>query len=166
MIHSFILRKLTIAGLLLCLITLSLASACAGPAGPTGSAGPAGARGPAGAAAPSPQAVVIVTPVAVEQGKTFNVAGSGFEPEGLVVLTLAGAPLDLGYLGVKTTAGDEFHFVYAETNQSGAFATAVKHKNIVKALATLEPGVYTVRAEDGKGTVATYPLALTEKKAE
>ncbi|MBI2831378.1 MAG: collagen-like protein [Chloroflexi bacterium] len=177
-------RKSTISGLLLCSIALSLVTACAsgpagtrgpagtqGPAGAPGVAGVAGPQGPAGAEAPAPQvAIIVITPVSVEQGKKFSVTGTGFEPNGLVTLTLAGVPLDLGKIykedvKSKLTAGDEFTFEVVETNKAGAFVKDVSASAMLNALATLEPGVYAVRAKDGKGTSATHPLELIKKKA-
>jgi hypothetical protein len=91
----------------------------------------------------------MVTPNKVKAGASFDMAGSGFSPDGLVTLTLTGVD----------NLGSEFVFDSAETNDYGAFSKAVTSRSL-GVFKGLEPGAYTVKAEDSIGGTATYPLIL------
>ena len=146
-----------LAVLILTLVMLgSLAAACTGPVGPAGSTGPAGSAGPAGAAGepgvPGSTAKLVITPASGKAGTTITITGAGFVPEEKVALLLeiAGVENMLGTRGL-----DEGTTLVA--NEYGAFR-AISRIPLVNPPA----GIYAMEAVGDKGTIAFFPLQVTE----
>jgi hypothetical protein len=111
--------------------------ACAGPGGK--------------AMAPQPAASLVVTPNAGQVKSPIAIRGSGFVPgEKIEVLV----EID----GVSTELGEQP--MIKEANQAGAF------KTLSAIPMTAKPGIYTVRAEGDKGTVAVAPLEVEAPPAK
>ena len=152
-----VVKKLVV--LILTLVMLaSLSAACgsAGPAGAPGSAGPAGPAGPAGAAgepgSPASTARIVVTPASGKAATTITISGAGFIPGEKVdlLLEIAGVENLLGTRGL-----DEGTTLVA--NEYGAF-TAISRIPRVNPPA----GTYAMEAVGDKGTIAFFPLQVTE----
>jgi len=88
--------------------------------------------------------------VGIEIGGRPTVYGAGFLPGEGVLVSIVGA----------TESGD-FHLAGATINDSGAFSAAVGSR--AKIPASVEPGVYTVRAVGDKGSSATTIIVIIEK---
>jgi hypothetical protein len=95
-----------------------------------------------------PAATLVITPSSGLPQAKIEILGTGFLPGETieVIMEVEGVPTDLGGKPMVKKA-----------NEQGAFQTA---SNIPR-MAT--PGVYTVRAEGDKGTLAVAPLAVEEK---
>jgi len=96
----------------------------------------------------TPAANLVVTPSSGLPKDRITILGSGFIPGEVieVIMVVDGVPTDLGGKPMVKKAND-----------MGAFLTA---SNIPWLAA---PGVYTIKAEGDKGTVAVAPLEVKEK---
>ena len=153
-------------GIILALVMLVMLFACTGPAGPQGEPGLPGLPGEPGlpglpgTAGPPGEVVataasVTVTPSTLDtsvSGQKLEVAGAGF---------LAGSRIEM-YLKDAFPAGETGSYINGwfessfEANRMGAFGGTVDFSRIT----SLEEGVYTFVATDGKGTMATYPILV------
>lgn len=98
-----------------------------------------------------PAASLVITPNSGQARSSIAIRGSGFVPgEKIEVLV----EID----GVSTELGEQP--MIKEANQAGAF------KTLSAIPMTAKPGVYTVRAEGDKGTVAVAPLEVEAPPAK
>jgi hypothetical protein len=95
-----------------------------------------------------PAANLVVSPSSGLTKEKITILGSGFIPGEVieVIMVVDGVPTDLGGKPMVKKAND-----------MGAFLTVSNIPWLAK------PGVYTIRAEGDKGTVAVAPLAVKEK---
>lgn len=152
-----------------------------GKPGLPGLQGPQGPPGPPGEPAPGlPGANIVVMPAvfrgpygviesaeavgSIEAGKALVIAGSGFTPGDAATVVLVGAGVE-----GKGSPFDEHlpdHYLGdAVITAEGSFVTTpgglVLGPGLGSIPADLAPGVYTVRATDHAGTVATCALVVT-----
>jgi len=100
-----------------------------------------------------PSAIVLLTPE-VEEGLTqITVAGSGWQPDEVVVVEIRG-PDDYAIFVKGPTA-----------DGGGAFKVSGGPKSLGKGIEPrpLMPGIYTVVALGSEGGAASAPLIVTEK---
>ncbi len=95
-----------------------------------------------------PAANLVVTPSSGLPQDKITILGSGFIPGEVieVIMVVDGVPTELGEKPMVKKA-----------NEMGAFLTV---SNVPRMAA---PGVYTLKAEGDKGTVAVAPLEVKEK---
>ena len=138
------------------LATVLLLTACTGASGPAGSSGPSGPAGPAGppAAEVSP-AKIVITPMSGLPKAKLTIYGSGFKSEEKVRVILSLEGFDLAW-GGSGTGG------FVTANEYGAFV--LKPRGGIPALGVVQPGVFAVNAIGDKGSSATSPLEVLEKK--
>ena len=155
-----IINKKLAVGLAVMLLGLSMITACVagppGPQGPQGERGPSGESGPAGKPAYQPEAAIMLSPSVVELDKAIKpitkaitVTGSGFMPGERVEAAMPNAT--------------ELRFALGTANDYGAFSASMSVTYMVKWGVT-EAGLYTVKAEGDKGSVASSPLTIVIKE--
>ncbi len=95
-----------------------------------------------------PAATLIVTPNSGFPQDKITILGSGFIPGEVieVIIVVDGVPTDLGGKPMVKKA-----------NEMGAFKTTSNIPRMAK------PGVYTIKAEGDKGTMAVAPLDVAAK---
>ncbi len=161
-----------------------------GPAGPAGAPGPAGPAGPAGAAgaelpAPvikiinsTPAAGVPIPTVAVptdlgpmapeimgwKLAWMLTVLGTGFTPRSMVDVVVVGACPEGEKYNARRTGPDGKDWLLRQAGvlPDGSFAMKpdIGPGGVWAGLPPLKKGVYTVKATDGEGRVATAPLLV------
>jgi hypothetical protein len=117
--------------------------------GLTGGFGCAGTGGKA--LTSQPAASLVITPVSGPAASPITIRGSGFMPgEKIEVLVeIDGVPTELGEKPM-----------IKEANEAGAF------KTVSGIPMTAKPGIYTVKAEGDRGTVALAPLEVEAPPAK
>ena len=123
-------------GLIACLTVLPLL-ACVGPQRPHESQG----------------ATIVVTPVSGVAKTPIKVIGAGFVPGETVEVSLSSENLTTVLGGRGGAPGGK-----VTVNEVGAFFISSSVPRAVK------PSVYTIEANGDKGSVATAPLVIEEKK--
>lgn len=182
--------KVTCIFLFIGVLALGLAcTGPAGPPGEPGLPGLPGLQGPPGPAGepapglPGANIVVMLADWAgpwgelkameaigsIEAGKPVIVLGSGFTPDDAVAVVLVGALKEKFGDPVVGEVFDKYYPDYLIGNASvkadGSFMTRpggiVLGSMVGSIPASLEPGVYALKATDHYGTVATCPLVVT-----
>ena len=99
---------------------------------------------------------LVISPASAENSAPVTILGAGFVPgeKVEVAVTVEGVAVALG--GPTTPGGD----MGAVANEEGAFmiSTKLPHGNL------FPPGVHIAKATGDKGSVATFPINIEEKK--
>lgn len=170
-------RVLFMNGIVICFLLLLTPLACTGPQGiqgPQGPQGPSGSPGlpglpgkpglpglqgpqgnPGPQGPPGPPVSIVVTPMEGIPQTPIKVTGSGFAPGEIVQVALLTKEAELVLGGMGGAPGG-----FVKANETGAFqiSTWIPHDGVAK------PGVYTMKATGDKGSAATAPLVVIEKK--
>lgn len=124
-----------VMGVLVYSLLLLPASACVRPAEPPTPPGMEQA------------ATVVIIPMSAPARDPITIMGAGFIPGEIieVIMEVGGVPMDLGRRPMVK-----------EANEQGAFLAT----GFIPRMA--EPGVYTITVRGDKGTIAVFPLEVTE----